>query len=408
MKSSSESWSATMRLISSGIVRSKLRSPASTWPIGMSSFEAVSAAATVEFTSPGHEHHVRLGLQQHRLEPLHHAGRLLRVRARADAERVVGLADAELLEEDLGHLAVVVLAGVDEHVLELVRAPRQLGGDRARSSSCSAACRRPRGSCGDWPRQQDKEPARPTLRAASLLSMKQVVMRDGKTQVVDVPAPGPTSGPRARRERRLGDLQRHRALRRRARLRLAGRARDPQPRSRRARRSSTRASTGCARRSTSSAARRRPTRRSATRAPAPCSTRAGSPTSASASGSPARAPAARTTPRSSRCPATSSRRCPTASPCATPRSRDRGDRAAGRAPRRAGARRARRRRRARSARAAHRADAARRRLPRRRRRAASSAVARSPLSSAPSSCVAPDEAEAAVEALDGPASEPTP
>ncbi len=53
MKSSSESWSATMRLISSGIVRSKERRPASTWPIGMSSFDAVSAAAAVEFTSPG-------------------------------------------------------------------------------------------------------------------------------------------------------------------------------------------------------------------------------------------------------------------------------------------------------------------------------------------------------------------
>jgi hypothetical protein len=34
----------------------------------------------------GDEHDVRLGLDQHRLEPLHHARRLLRVRPRADAQ----------------------------------------------------------------------------------------------------------------------------------------------------------------------------------------------------------------------------------------------------------------------------------------------------------------------------------
>ena len=88
------------RLISSGIVRSKLRRPASTWPTGMPSFAATSAAASVEFTSPGTSTTSGLRLEQHRLEALHHARRLLRVRARADAEQVVRLADAELLEED--------------------------------------------------------------------------------------------------------------------------------------------------------------------------------------------------------------------------------------------------------------------------------------------------------------------
>ena len=65
-------------------------------------------------TSPGHEHEVRPLVGEHRLEPLDHPRRLLGVGARADAEHVVGLGHAELLEEDLGHRAVVVLAGVDD------------------------------------------------------------------------------------------------------------------------------------------------------------------------------------------------------------------------------------------------------------------------------------------------------
>ena len=51
-KRRSESTSVTTRLISSGIVRSKLRSPASTWASGRCAFEATIAAARVEFTSP--------------------------------------------------------------------------------------------------------------------------------------------------------------------------------------------------------------------------------------------------------------------------------------------------------------------------------------------------------------------
>jgi hypothetical protein len=41
-----------MRLISSGIVRSPLRRPASTWATRIPSLLATSAAAAVEFTSP--------------------------------------------------------------------------------------------------------------------------------------------------------------------------------------------------------------------------------------------------------------------------------------------------------------------------------------------------------------------
>src|SRR3989442_170289 len=45
-------WSATTRLISSGMRRLKLRSPASMWATGTESFEAARAPASVEFVSP--------------------------------------------------------------------------------------------------------------------------------------------------------------------------------------------------------------------------------------------------------------------------------------------------------------------------------------------------------------------
>ena len=48
----SASASVTSRLISSGMVRSNERSPASTWATRAPSFEATSVQAMVEFTSP--------------------------------------------------------------------------------------------------------------------------------------------------------------------------------------------------------------------------------------------------------------------------------------------------------------------------------------------------------------------
>ncbi len=50
--SSSHSWSVRRRLISSGIVSSHERRPASTCATGMPSLTATSAAASVELTSP--------------------------------------------------------------------------------------------------------------------------------------------------------------------------------------------------------------------------------------------------------------------------------------------------------------------------------------------------------------------
>ena len=51
-KRRSHSWSVSRRLISSGIVLSKLRSPASTCASGTPSLAPARAAPTVEFTSP--------------------------------------------------------------------------------------------------------------------------------------------------------------------------------------------------------------------------------------------------------------------------------------------------------------------------------------------------------------------
>ena len=106
--------SVRMRLISSGIVRSKLRRPASTWATGTPSLTAVRAQAIVELTSPTTTTASGLLLEHDRLEPLHHLGRLDGVAARADPEVDVRPGDLQLLEEQLRHPLVVVLAGVDE------------------------------------------------------------------------------------------------------------------------------------------------------------------------------------------------------------------------------------------------------------------------------------------------------
>ena len=226
-----------------------------------------------------------------------------------------------------------------------------------------------------WPQRQDRdEPDRPRVAvrvAASLPAMKQVVLRDGAPQVVDVPAPGPTAGARARRERRVGDLQRHRAHGRR---RGGGGGSLPM----RAIRNPDLV------RKTLKHAREHGMRETVELVRGAAAT--DSPLGYSSAGIVldtggiadfrvgqlvACAGAGQREPRRGRLgPGQPRLRRPGRRRAATPRVRDdRRDRAAGRAPRRADARRARRRRRARPARAAHGPDPARGRLPRRRRRA---------------------------------------
>jgi hypothetical protein len=104
----------TIRLISSGIDRSRLRRPALTWAVGAPSFAVTRAHASVEFTSPTTTTSSGVQVGRQRLERRHHPAGLHGVAARARGEEVIGAADAEIGEEHVAHRRVVVLAGVHE------------------------------------------------------------------------------------------------------------------------------------------------------------------------------------------------------------------------------------------------------------------------------------------------------
>ena len=106
--------SVRRRLISSGIVRSKLRRPASTWATGIPSLTAASAQATVLLTSPKTTVAAGRSFEQVGLVPLEDPRGLGAVASGAHLQMDVGRGDAELVEEHVGHRLVVVLAGVDD------------------------------------------------------------------------------------------------------------------------------------------------------------------------------------------------------------------------------------------------------------------------------------------------------
>ena len=78
-----------MRLISSGIDRSKLRRPASTWATGMSSLTADERRRQRRVDVTVDDHDVRRLVLEHRLQGAPSVGRLVRVAARADTEAEV-------------------------------------------------------------------------------------------------------------------------------------------------------------------------------------------------------------------------------------------------------------------------------------------------------------------------------
>ena len=100
VKSSSATWSVRTRLTSSGIVRSQLRRPDSTWATGIRSWRAGERRRERRVDVARHDHQIGLLGGQHRLDRSRTPRDLHRVRARSDAEHVVGLGHPELLEED--------------------------------------------------------------------------------------------------------------------------------------------------------------------------------------------------------------------------------------------------------------------------------------------------------------------
>ena len=152
--SSSLAWSVRTRFSSSGISRSKERMPASTWPAGIPAWRAAMAPASVELVSPYTSTMLGSNSREHRLEGGQDARGLRRVGAATGVQLTRGRRDAELLEEDLRELVVVVLPGVDDHLIgDLAQPARDRGrldelravaddrDDQPAASSSSMRCR---------------------------------------------------------------------------------------------------------------------------------------------------------------------------------------------------------------------------------------------------------------------------
>ena len=113
VNSSSASRSLTTRLISSGIERSKERRPASTCADRDRQLGGDEARRERAVDVAVDHRERRRIVRPCTLEADHRRGRLLGMRARADAEIDVRRREVELAEEDVAHPLVVVLAGVD-------------------------------------------------------------------------------------------------------------------------------------------------------------------------------------------------------------------------------------------------------------------------------------------------------
>ena len=133
-----------MRLVSSGMRRLKLRSPASTCATGTRAASPRRASPPASSSCRRRSARCPGGVPGSPPRVSRACGRLAAVRTRADAEVDVRARNAELLEEDVGHRRVVVLAGVDDQVLDARRAhsrPRSRGRP-ARASRTAGARRR--------------------------------------------------------------------------------------------------------------------------------------------------------------------------------------------------------------------------------------------------------------------------
>ena len=104
------------RFTSSGIRRSKLLMPASTWATGMPCLTAAERPRKRRIRVTEHDYRIGSRTLEYRLECHEHSPGLLRVAAASNPQRVVRLRQAQLGEEDCGHPVIPVLAGVDEDV----------------------------------------------------------------------------------------------------------------------------------------------------------------------------------------------------------------------------------------------------------------------------------------------------
>ena len=110
----SASASVTMRLISSGIVRSRLRKPASRCATGMPSFGADQGAGQGRIDVADDDDPIRTRRVAQPLVGDHHAAGLLRVAAAAHAEVMIRIGQTQIAEERIGHIGVVVLTGMHQ------------------------------------------------------------------------------------------------------------------------------------------------------------------------------------------------------------------------------------------------------------------------------------------------------
>jgi hypothetical protein len=98
---------------------SPLRRPASTWATGIKLL-GDNGARQRGVHIAHHQHAVGPGLLADLLEGHHDLGGLGGMAAAAGLEVVIRLGNAQLIKEDVAHLPVVMLAGVDDLELEAI------------------------------------------------------------------------------------------------------------------------------------------------------------------------------------------------------------------------------------------------------------------------------------------------
>jgi hypothetical protein len=107
-------WSHRTRLISSGISRLKERKPASTCATGTWTFSSRQRPRQRGIGIPEYDAPVRSLPQQNLFDLDQHPPGLFGMAAAADPQVDIRFGDAKLIEKDLRHVVVIVLAGMHQ------------------------------------------------------------------------------------------------------------------------------------------------------------------------------------------------------------------------------------------------------------------------------------------------------